>query len=219
MANNHSYDHGREAMISTANHLVANNIVPVGYGNSQNAACEPVILEKGEVQVAVFASVPLGLEAWMYLDGEPGMCQATISDLQSDFELYKKKNPKQFVIVTLHWGAEYQHYPMSLQRRQAKLLIEAGADAIIGHHPHVVQSFESIMGKPVFYSIGNLIFDSKNPITHEGILVKVVIDESGAVLTKIIPYQAAENKPTIMTGRQKLDFIDQFQERSDRLPG
>lgn len=219
MANNHSYDHGREAMKRTADHLMVNSIVPVGYGPSQNAACEPVILEKGKIQVAIFASVTLGLEAWMYLEGEPGMCQATIGDLQSSIEEHKKENPEHRVIVTLHWGAEYQHYPMSLQRRQAKKLIEAGADAIIGHHPHVVQSFESIMGKPVFYSIGNLIFDNKNPITHEGILIKVSIDEGAKLDTEIIPYHSIENKPIVMIGNKKLDFMSQLQERSDQLPG
>ncbi len=218
MANNHSYDHGREAMVKTANHLLDNSIIPVGYGKSQNAACEPVILEKGEIRVAVFASVTLGLEAWMYLENEPGMCQATIGDLQSAIKMYKKRKPEHLVIVTLHWGAEYQQYPMSLQRRQAKALIEAGADAIIGHHPHVVQSFESIMGKPVFYSIGNLVFDNQNPITHEGILVKLTIHENSRLNTTIIPYHTVKSKPIIMSENQKLFFMNQFQKHSNQLP-
>jgi len=218
MANNHSYDHGREAMTRTATHLLGNQITPIGYGASQKAACDPVILKKDGIEIAIFASVTLGLESWMYLEDEPGMCQATIDNLQTSIASYTSENPEAFVIVTLHWGAEYQLSPTSDQRKQARLLIEAGADAIIGHHPHVVQSYESIMGKPVFYSIGNLIFDNKNTMTHDGILVKIIISEDEGLSTKIIPYHTKSCKPMVMNDDKKLVFMTELQKRSDQLP-
>ncbi len=218
MANNHSYDHGREAMIRTADHLLSNNIIPVGYGETQKKSCDPVLFRKGNIEVGLFSSVTLGLESWMYLEDVPGMCQASIGDLETTIMNFKREKPNSIVIVTLHWGAEYQNNPTSIQRKQAKILIEAGADAIIGHHPHVVQSYESVMGKPVFYSIGNLIFDNKNPLTHDGILVKINVDNNGELSSEIIPYHAENYKPLIMNDEQKLDFMTNLQKRSDPLP-
>jgi poly-gamma-glutamate capsule biosynthesis protein CapA/YwtB (metallophosphatase superfamily) len=88
---------------------------------------------------------------------------------------FKQVHSDYLVFVTLHWGIDYQTYPTPVEREQAKLLVDAGADAIVGHHPHVVQMNELIDGSPVFYSIGNLLFDNPNPLTHEGVLLKFSI--------------------------------------------
>jgi poly-gamma-glutamate capsule biosynthesis protein CapA/YwtB (metallophosphatase superfamily) len=194
LANNHSYDQGRDGLISTAENLQKAGIVPVGYGPTQQLACAPVILRKDNSRVAIFSSVTLALESWMYLEDTPGMCQATIEDLAKSISAYKAAHKGDYVIVTLHWGIEYQLIPTPLQRDQAKALVEAGADAIIGHHPHVVQRYERIDGKPVFYSIGNLIFDNPNPITQNGILVRLRISGQG-VASEIIPYKTEDLKP------------------------
>jgi poly-gamma-glutamate synthesis protein (capsule biosynthesis protein) len=196
LANNHSYDHGRLGLISTAENLLKADIVPVGYGTSQALACEPTLLEKNGMKVAVFSSVLLSLESWMYLENSPGMCQATAEQLSSAISTFKNSNADYRIFVTLHWGVEYQKHPTPLQREQAKLLVDAGADAIIGHHPHVIQSNEVIASSPVFYSVGNLIFDNPNPLTHKGILVKFSISET-EISTEQFPYTAEQVKPII----------------------
>jgi len=197
LANNHSYDQGREGLISTAENLERAGITPIGFGLSQPSACAPLTLNKNGIEVAIFSSVTLPLEAWMFLTESPGMCQATVSDLTQAVSTYRTHHPKSFIIVTLHWGVEYQPIPTSTQRQQATELIEAGTDAIVGHHPHVIQSYERINGKPVFYSIGNLIFDNPREITHRGILVKFDLKQNEHSVT-IIPYETEENKPLIV---------------------
>ena len=206
VANNHSYDQGRDGLISTEENLVNANLASIGYGTNQQSACEPVLLQRNGVSVAVFASVTLPLESWMYLEDLPGMCQATIDDLVVAIASYKKDHPETFVIVTLHWGIEYQPHPTRVQRDQARDLIKAGADAIVGHHPHVVQSYEILDGKPVFYSIGNLIFDNPNPLTHDGILVRLNFKKDTSDF-EIIPYHTSDNKPLLMTGESREDFL------------
>jgi poly-gamma-glutamate capsule biosynthesis protein CapA/YwtB (metallophosphatase superfamily) len=201
LANNHSYDHGRNGLVSTAENLQRADLIPAGYGSTQPSACEPVILKKGDIQVAVFSSVTLPLESWMYLEDAPGMCQSTIEDLVKLVAAYKASRPNDRIIVTLHWGIEYQPVATSLQHDQAKALVEAGADAIIGHHPHVVQRYEKINGKPVFYSIGNLIFDNPNPVTHNGILVKLLINDEG-VSSEVIPYYIGDLKPIVQAEKR-----------------
>ena len=74
------------------------------------------------------------------------------------------------VIVTFHWGIPYDHQPLPEDREKARLAIAAGADAVIGHHPHVLQPFEIHRGRPIFYSVGNYAFGSGNS-RAEGMLV------------------------------------------------
>lgn len=217
VANNHSYDQGRSGLVSTANNLRQANLTPVGYGINQTEACAPVLLEKQGIKVAVFSSVTLNLESWAYLENEPGMCQASIENLEDQIEQFKKLNPTYFVVVSLHWGVEYQVRPTSLQRRQAEALIKSGADAIIGHHPHVIQSYDIIDGKPVYYSIGNLIFDNPNPLTAEGILVnlKIAKHESASSVT---PYRIINGKPYLLDSEEKIKLVERLKSFSDHLP-
>jgi poly-gamma-glutamate capsule biosynthesis protein CapA/YwtB (metallophosphatase superfamily) len=237
LANNHSYDQGRAGLISTDENLENAQLKSIGYGVDQQEACKPVVLQKDGIDVAIFSSVTLGLESWMYLENEPGMCQATIQDLKGSVLTYKQQHPEAFIVVTLHWGIEYQVMPTMMQQKEAKELIAAGADAIIGHHPHVVQRFEWIDGKPVFYSVGNLIFDNANPVAAEGILVKLVVGEFDGELVgeglvgeehqqgqrrrsgvKIVPYRIVGGKPVLMEGGERDVFFGRLQEVSDRLP-
>jgi poly-gamma-glutamate capsule biosynthesis protein CapA/YwtB (metallophosphatase superfamily) len=197
LANNHSYDYGRDGLISTSENLRQVGIVPVGYGISQSSACEPALLEKNGVRVALFSSVLLPLESWMYLDDSPGMCQATAEQLAARIGQFKEVHSDYLVFVTLHWGVEYQKHPTPVQRQQAKLLVDAGADAIIGHHPHIVQMNELIGDSPVFYSIGNLLFDNANPLTHSGTLVKFsIIDRK--IHAMLLPYETEQVKPILI---------------------
>jgi Bacterial capsule synthesis protein PGA_cap len=74
------------------------------------------------------------------------------------------------VVVSIHWGTEYQKLPEAIQRTQAHWLIQQGADLIVGHHPHVVEPPECVDGHPVFFSLGNHLFDQTYPPTKEGLI-------------------------------------------------
>lgn len=216
LANNHSYDQGREGLISTAANLKQANLGSIGFGVDQQSACAPVLINKNDVSVAIFSSVVLPLESWIYAENKPGMCQATIEDLCRQISDFRKEHPTVHIVVTLHWGVEYQNTPTSHQREQAKQLVAAGADAIIGHHPHVIQSFEEIEGKPVFYSMGNLIFDNKNIKTHEGILVKLIMRKD-QIKVKAIPYRSHDNVPVVMDEAAVRELFARWQKISDPL--
>ncbi len=79
------------------------------------------------------------------------------------------------VIVSIHWGSEYQKLPHTTQRMQARWLIQNGADLIVGHHPHVVQPPECVDGHPVFFSLGNHLFDQTYPPTKEGLIADCLL--------------------------------------------
>ena len=171
LANNHSMDQGREGLTDTYRHVSAVGITPIGYGETQSQSFQPVIVRKGKIKVALFSSVLLPLENWVYLEDAPGVCQQPVDELSKAIKDFKQKEPESYVVAILHWGMEYQSVPSIGQRRGAHMLINAGADAIIGHHPHVIQFEEYINGKPVFYSLGNFVFDQRKPDTSRGAII------------------------------------------------
>ncbi len=84
-----------------------------------------------------------------------------------------------YVVVNIHWGIEYQSKHGQIQQDLAHKLVDAGADAIIGHHPHVVQGSEVYKGKPIFYSLGNFIFDQYFSVeTQRGLAVGLSFSEN-----------------------------------------
>jgi hypothetical protein len=90
-----------------------------------------------------------------------------------------------WVIVNVHWGAELADWPQPNQRDMARWMIAQGADVIIGHHPHVVQPPECILGRPVFFSLGNHVFDQKYPLTKQGLMAECTIKSNQLSCTGI----------------------------------
>lgn len=166
--NNHTMDYGPKARISTVQQLLASEISPVYFENS------PQFFRFGETVVAIIA---LNL-----IPGKDHQCQSIPSVALSQ-KLRLAKNLSNLVIISIHWGSELLEWPDKDQRSAAHWLISHGADVIIGHHPHVIQPPEIIDGKPVFFSLGNHVFDQKYVATKEGLLVECII-ENGYVSYK-----------------------------------
>jgi len=179
LANNHTNDQNRDGIEDTYNHLKTNGIVPIGAGANETEACRPVFINKGKVKVALFNSVLIPLENWVYLSDVYGVCQASPDELCEKIHNLRTVEKDCYVVVVLHWGAEYAVAPLPEQRYAAHKMVDAGADAIIGHHPHVVQPIEMYNGKYIFYSLGNFIFDSKRKIANTGILASLSFSKTG----------------------------------------
>ena len=163
LANNHTMDQGRAGLESTVRHLLNAGIVPLGFGYTHNERIQPTFIEKNGIRIAMFNSCPLRIENWEYLDNRPDVCQADYEQLAAEIHSLKAQSPDCYIVVILHWGTEFITTPSLNQRFNAAMLLSSGADAVIGHHPHVVQKMEYINGKPVFYSLGNFVFDQKTP--------------------------------------------------------
>jgi len=196
MANNHTYDQGRSGITDTRDNIIRNKMIPVGYGLNQEESCEPVILQKGKIKVALFSSVLLPLENWTYLPASPGICQASAAELAEKIKLFKSRNKETKVVVILHWGVEFQESPTIEQRQQAMELIDSGADAIIGHHPHVIQGKFLFKNKPVFFSLGNFVFDQSSLPATKGLMVQLIFSENNFHF-KEIPVTIRNCKPEL----------------------
>lgn len=120
-----------------------------------------------------------------------------------------------YLIVSVHWGYEYKHKPdFATQIEPAHAFIDAGADFIIGHHPHVVQSFEIYNGKFIFYSLGNFVFDQYWSVpTQEELALGIVLEDSGASLKSkvyLFPMKSDKSQPRLMTDKELADWIELF---------
>ena len=115
-----------------------------------------------------------------------------------------------YVIVSVHWGREYIHQPTERKKWLAHLFIDSGADAVIGHHPHVVQTIEIYNGKPIFYSLGNFIFDQYfSQDTQEGLGVGLIMEDNN-ITAYLLPYTIINSQPELMFGEAKTQFLEKF---------
>jgi poly-gamma-glutamate capsule biosynthesis protein CapA/YwtB (metallophosphatase superfamily) len=160
LANNHSGNYGKEGFEETKKYLTQDGVKYVGDENLE-------IIEKNGIK--------FGFLGFNYT--------FTKDNLESDLSLIKESDMKvDILIVGNHWGDEYQSVGNSFQKSSAKKMVENGADVIIGHHPHWVQDYEEIDGKPVYYSLGNFIFDQMwSEETKKGLVVKMTFEDKKLV--------------------------------------
>jgi poly-gamma-glutamate capsule biosynthesis protein CapA/YwtB (metallophosphatase superfamily) len=154
LANNHIMDFGPEGLQETIDFLESCHKGHFGAGFSEEEASSPLLIEVRGKKLAL-----LGCARWYPAAGrKPGTAPDKIRHLESITA--RAKASGHFVIVMPHWNYEYIYYPAPDNRELAKRLIEAGADLIVGAHPHVVQGHEQYRGKYIFHSLGNFLFSS-----------------------------------------------------------
>jgi len=179
-ANNHAFDYGTDALKDNLKNLENAGIEHVGAGVDEIEAFALKIIEAKDTKIGFLAYDLIGPRGWLASNFRPG-----IAFLDSDnFEKIKNdiaeaKKQVDILAVSLHWGEEYEEEPNSTQKDQAKEILEAGADIIIGSHPHVSEFLEKHGGnKWVAYSLGNFVFDQYfSEPTMKGNILELEIDE------------------------------------------
>jgi poly-gamma-glutamate synthesis protein (capsule biosynthesis protein) len=160
LANNHALDYGKDALSDTFVHLDAAGIDYMGAGETEARAAEMITRQVGDYCIGFMAASRVYPEvSWNVLNSQPGMLPAYDPDYL--VKQVKEKAPLcDYLIIYLHWGIERETYPEEYERSLGKSLIDAGADAVVGSHPHVLQGMEFYNGKPIFYSLGNFVFNA-----------------------------------------------------------
>ena len=165
LANNHAWDYGKEAFLDCLSLLSGVGIGVAGAGIDDEAASQPLVFKQGEQTCRVFglASYPREQSGWDGTSAAAGPGRAGILHTGSGGaeKIKAKLSPNDTAslnLVLLHGGTEWSTRPGFSTRELCASLIAAGADIIIGSHPHVVQGFEWVQGKPVFWSLGNYVF-------------------------------------------------------------
>lgn len=177
LANNHSENFGKEGKIETIDRLKKEGIESTGVNN---------------LIIKVVKNVKFGFLGFDFVYKKPK---------ESDFELVRDSDKKvDVLIVGVHWGKEYEPIADNNQQEIARKLIENGADVIAGHHPHWVQNIERINNKPVYYSLGNFVFDQMwSEKTKEGLLVELVFEEKEIIKENLFKtYIHEEGQPVFV---------------------
>jgi hypothetical protein len=184
VANNHSYDYDSIGFAHTLSALNSKGIVNLG------AKCEPTLLSKGDQSVAIVAA--------SFTSNNDHLSINDAHELLVVVKAFAAKNPEIPLILYLHWGLEYQLAPDERQTDMAHMLIDHGADMIIGHHPHVFQGVEYYNGKPVVYSLGNFVADAYLPNTTKGMIARIRIIEQTPQLS-FVPIDLSAYLPVKMS--------------------
>jgi poly-gamma-glutamate capsule biosynthesis protein CapA/YwtB (metallophosphatase superfamily) len=166
LANNHLMDCGPDGVQETIEILKQSNIKVVGAGVDPAAAHAPAIIATSNGTLGVLGYYWNQRCAATAL--RAGGAMDDVSSLERDIPALRRQ--VDFLVVTTHWGVPYERAPTDGERIRARRAIDLGADAVVAHHPHVIQPCEIYRGRPIFYSVGNFAFGSGNS-KAEGVLV------------------------------------------------
>ena len=196
LANNHAIDQGREGLIDTKLNIEKAGMIPIGAGQNMTEATQPVLLATEPRNVWLVPSLRLALENYAYLPDKPCVSQEPMDSLLERVFRLRKADSTAVIIVSLHWGGEHTLQPVPRQRHEAHQLIHAGADMLVCHHTHTLQTIEDFQGHPIYYSIGNFIFDQRNPKNAEACIVRLRIKKD-SIQTETIPINIRNCVPFI----------------------
>lgn len=197
LANNHILEQGRAAAIDTVKHLRKAGIRVVGAGKDhrfgQGFAFEKVQMHGSALYIGACC---MRNERYAFDGG------AVPDDIIEQVGRLKRIEPEAVVILSVHWGDEYMDYPSLQQRITAKRLTDAGANLIIGHHPHVVQGVQWNNANLTAYSLGNFIFDSYAETTGWSFILSVTIEGRFIRSAEMIPIERQHDfRPALASGK------------------
>ena len=183
VANNHIMENGQNSFVHTVQVLKTHAITPVGI--------------RGRRDILPIKGYKIAFLAYSFIkDTIENVCYNKIQSEETIIEEIQKVKPdSDLIIISLHWGSEYVPCPSPEQIRIGRRLIDAGADIILGGHPHVTQSFEIYKDRPIFYSLGNFIFDDTYlPTTLKSFIAKITINDSrNSIEANVIPVIIGKN--------------------------
>lgn len=206
LANNHILEHGTNSLLRTKKILSNNGIYSVGVSESKEKSRDALILNINNISVS-FLSYCLIKDNTAYCSiDDPS---EIITDIQ------KMKGKADILIVSLHWGNEFIRRPSAMQVQLAHEMIDAGANIILGHHPHVLQGLEVYKNGIIVYSLGNFVFDMRQRKMRESMIFSCRATKNGIIDYKIIPILINNCKPLILNGPEKDKLLFQI---TDEFP-
>lgn len=196
LANNHMFDCGPAGVTATITELEGRGLAFAGAGHDRDNSFEAAVMDVNGVKIAVVAFA----DFFHYIAEnknrltQPQACYPQVEDVAPAIKAARKLAP--FVIVSWHWGEEYKHYPNKRQKMLGRLCVDAGADLVIGHHPHVLQGAEYYKGKLILYSLGNFVFDQYHENRTESAVFSCTIEDNKIKDPFLTPVKIRKSKPS-----------------------
>lgn len=218
LANNHVLDFKEEGVRQTMRYLDDAGIRCFGAGENSETAERPMAIQAGGLKIGVWAIAEKELN--LATTTHPGA--AEFCPFQNPDKIRKMREAFDFLVVFVHAGHEFTTVPSPRIRSAYRAFIDAGADAVIGHHPHVIQGVERWGNGFIAYSLGNLVFDSPYVSAYEetdiGFLLKLEISRHKVHNTEIFPYRLEKDFfVSLLQGEDKKNFKKKFNDLSDVL--
>ncbi|WP_161821623.1 CapA family protein [Sporotomaculum syntrophicum] len=211
LANNHVPDFGEQGIQDTMCYLDSTAIYYAGAGNNEQEAFAPRYMKVKGVKLAFLAFNDLTFVPDSYMaDDGPGT--AVLKPEKVAAAVREAADNADFTVVYLHAGIEYASKPDDTQVYFAHLAIDAGADLVLGSHPHVVQKIEQYQGKYILYSLGNFIFDQLwSRDTREGIVARIFISENSVEMIEFLPVYINDNaRPVALSGQEAQRVLEKL---------
>ena len=190
LANNHILDCGEKGLTESLAHLEREGMYHYGGGFGKDRH-RPLVIDVDGTRI--------GFVGWYKKRPGPdeyGPAQFTKKTVRKDLASVKRN--ADVVVATFHWGKNYTRPISGDQERFGKLAIDAGADVVIGHHPHIPQAMEVYKGKPVIYSVGNFSFTTGNDWAYEAFAARLIIQEKRIVRVEMVPLMVKNRDPKIL---------------------
>ncbi len=206
LANNHVFDYGIDAFRLTRELLERNSIGFCGAGMSEREACRPLIVDAKGVTIGI-VNFSEGEDLTSANKG-PGVFGWELEKVVRTVKKLKKS--VNIVLVIGHCGVEYIAFPPPYVAKAFQSIADAGADLVVGHHPHVSQGVHIYRGTPICYSLGNFVFYQETELKHRklGYLVKAGLSKSGISWIQLIPYEIGADRLIRLKGIGRNRFLD-----------
>ena len=207
LSNNHILDHGESGLMDTINTCVDAGIETVGVGKNIEKAQKPLYFDIKGNRIAVlnFAEHEFSIAGPDKAGANP------LNPITNYYQILQAKKNANVVLVIVHGGNEYYPLPSPRIVETCRFFADLGVTAIIGHHPHCASGFEIYNGVPIFYSLGNFIFDleRKPESFYEGYFIKLTITDSSICNISIFPYYQCKDKTglRIMSREEEIKFL------------
>ncbi len=209
LANNHIGDYGDIALTDTLDILDSADIVAVGAGRTITEAHEVRIVESRGLKIAFLAYNQINPKSFAATDSSPGT--AWMEEERMVAAVTAAQQKADIVVVSCHWGVEYRPNSDATQQKIARVLADAGADLVLGHHPHVVQGLQYDRNTFTAYSLGNFVFyPMLTPETTETVILRCLLDISGIKAVELIPVAIKNTQPVVLPAANGTRVIERI---------
>lgn len=196
LANNHIMDYGKEGLTDTLKVLNDTGLKFIGADTNKEKISNPFLLEKDKTKIAI---INVCENEWSTLDFNGAGANA-IDPISNYYQIKEVKRIVDKVIVITHGGHEYYNLPSPAMKKLFRFYIDCGADAVINSHTHCISGYEIYKNSPIFYSLGNFVFDDMNKINTAwtiGAAVRLEIRANEKIKFDYVTFNQCNDEPVI----------------------
>lgn len=216
LANNHTMDYGTQGVVNTMKVLKEFDIDFIGAGINYGEARKPLYIEKKDCRIGFLGYSVFPPEGYISFSDRPDVAKVAMESLREEIKSAKKECD--LLVVSFHWGKEYDFYAGRMQKDLAHTVIDSGGDLVLGHHPHVLQGVERYKDGIIFYSLGNFVFDRQiQRGTDETIIVNFTIKDKNLSQVEIIPAKIRKCQPYIVGDKEGEHILNRLKLYSDGM--